>query len=420
MVGCDHKFGKYPSLWVLIAGPEKRQYSCQNVRHKFEPGIMKPALTIVRFAFLLAVGTSHSAPAGNRLEHECDFAAVLMKTGNIVADAPQLNDPPGPAGPYDDPDDFFYDYIIQRSSASSNPNGYGICYARNGQTTIDRKIQVWNSANQMYRANPGPLDTAHAAIMDPTNQAWMVMAHSRMGTTGGAQQHPYYLDWNGRTYALMHNGRTQTTTKYPLFWDLWHNCGHDGQWWEEHPSNWNADPSNYSGFNGTEIVFHWVMRQVILAKGDFVAGFHNAITMTVSNQNGVVSLHDVLKNPAQNSFNVIIFDGDSLWLYRNTPAKRDVLNISYKDFGKFIGIKTLATMEGGTQVRQYSLVHILRSGQVIEYPDLPDSELRAGRQAGGSAPTRSPAQSPPAGRAKAAWTPQAWLIPIFMGIDRAC
>jgi hypothetical protein len=354
---------------------------------------MKAILTTAGLAWLLALETTLSAPQPGDPPHNCDFAAVLMKTGYIVPDAAQVNDPPGTSGPYDDPDDFFYDYIIQRSSVSSNPNGYGIFYARSGQTMVDRRAQVWNSPNQVYTVNSGPLDSAHAAILDPRNQACMVMAHSRMGTIGGAQQHPYYLDWNGRTYALMHNGNMQHTTKRPLFWDLWNNYGQHGQWWKEHPSNWNPDPSNYAGFNGTELLFHWIMRQVIAAKGDFALGFQNAMTMTVSNQNGVVNLREVFKDPAQNSFNVVMFDGDSLWIFRNMPPSGG--NISYKDFGKFIGIKTRATMPGGTQVKQYSLVHILRSGQIIEYPDLPDSEL------------------PPVGKpvAKPVSTPEARLIP---------
>ncbi|MGA2655972.1 MAG: hypothetical protein ABSH34_00475 [Verrucomicrobiota bacterium] len=343
---------------------------------------MKPTLTMAGIACLIALGTSISAPAGSSPEHNCDFAAVLMKTGYVVPDAPPSNDPPGSTGPYDDPDDFFYDYIIQRSSASTNPNGYGICYARDQQTTIDRRTQVWNSANRVYSANPGPLDNARAAILNASNRACMVMAHSRMGTTGGEQQHPYYLDWHGRTYALMHNGSMQKTTKYPLFWDLWNNCAFYGQWWDEHPSNWNADPSNYSGFNGTELVFHWVMKHVMLADGDFVAGFHQAITLTVSNRNGAVNLHEAFKDPTQNSFNVAIFDGDSLWIYRNTPSHGANLNISYKDFGKFIGIKTGVTLEGGVQVKPYSLLHILRSGRVIEYPEFPDYGRHTGGHAG--------------------------------------
>lgn len=366
---------------------------------------MNLSLTVAGFFCLLALGAGNGAPTSDSSLHNCDFAAVLMKTGYIVPDVPQVNDPPGLTGPYDDPDDFFYDYIIQRSSASSNPNGYGICYAGNGHSMIDRKTQVWNSPNQVYNVNPGPLDRAHASILDPSNEAWMVMAHSRMGTIGGAQQHPYYLDWKGKTYALMHNGNMQHPTKRPLFWDLWNNYGHYGQWWEEHPSNWNPEPSNYAGFNGTELLFHWIMKQVIAAKGNFAAGFQNAMTRTVSNENGVVNLHEAFKDPAHNSFNVVIFDGESLWIYRNMPTNGG--NISYKDFGKFIGIKTRTTMPGGTQVKQYSLVHILRSGQVIEYPDLPHLDLRAGREAGGSAPTR---RAPP-GQANAVSSPQPRLIP---------
>jgi hypothetical protein len=214
--------------------------------------------------------------------------------------------------------------------------------------------------------------------MDASNKAYMVMAHSRMGTTGGGQQHPYYFDWNGKTYALIHNGNNQDSTKYPLFWDLWHNYGHYGQWWSEHPSNWNAEPSNYAGFNGTELIFHWLMKQVILAKGDFLTGFHNALTLTLSNPKGMVNLHNAWKDSARNSLNLVIFDGDSLWVYRNTPIQGAKLNVSYQDFGRFIAIKTQETLKGGFQVRQYSLVHISRNGEVIEYPDLPDHVPRHG------------------------------------------
>jgi hypothetical protein len=185
---------------------------------------VNPSFTVAAFLCLLAVETGKEVPTNDSALHNCDFAAVLMKTGYIVPDVPQVNDPPGLTGPYDDPDDFFYDYIIQRSSASSNPNGYGI----------------------------------------------------------------------------------------------------------------------YS------------------------------------------------------------------WIYRNTPTNG--ANISFKDFGKFIGIKTQATMPGGTHVKQYSLVHILRNGQVVEYPDLPDTDLRAGRQASGSAPTRSPGHSPPSGQANAVSSPELRLI----------
>jgi len=245
-------------------------------------------------------------PGGAALaQHNCDFAAVIAGRDYLI---PEISD--GLAHPhfpitFDCPEDFFYDFIIQ---CDYNPNGYGIVYSRDGETLIPLSQTAYSTLP--YSSHPGPLDEMHDAIMDPASGAAMVMAHDRTGT-GGAGNHPFRLTWKGTTYCFMHNGYIPNSLKQALWWELYHDWpGAPGSWFVEFPSNW-VDPGqvgNYALFIDSEIVFHWIMKQVILTDGSMLAGLYHALTAEIDNPCGQFDLLTLFNQTGSYKLNFVLCD----------------------------------------------------------------------------------------------------------------
>jgi uncharacterized repeat protein (TIGR01451 family) len=339
------------------------------------------ALKRMKGLFILFLGLSMflSLMVMAQESHNCDFGAVLTLKGYIIPDITQINDPPPP---YDDPDDFFYEFI---RTCNYNPNGYGIIYLKNGETVIPEE-QRWYSS-QPYPA--GPLDQAHQVIMNPSNHAVMVMAHDRWGTGGWAGgNHPFTFEWNGRTYAFMHNGSISNEIRQALWNELYNWYEYEYQvepWFDQHPSNWvpAQDTGYWDAFIDSEILFHWIMKNIIDHNNSTFAGLQAALTAEVRtnlppNPLPIINLHDQFIVPfPNNTINFVLFDGESLYVYRNTPWNGSNHNISYKQFGSgFVGVKTQWNIEnGGHQVPQFSLVHITRDASPLEFANFLDLQI---------------------------------------------
>jgi hypothetical protein len=328
---------------------------------------------------LMGLAMILSSPVMARESHNCDFGAVLALEGYIIPDITQINDPPPP---YDDPDDFFYEFIID---CNYNPNGYGIIYSKDGETAIPED-QRW------YWPQPypyGPLDAAHQVIMNPSNRAVMVMAHDRWGTGGWiGGNHPFTFEWNGRTYAFMHNGSITDNIKYALWNELYNWFVYENDvvpWFHQHPSNWV--PEQYTGdwtaFIDSEILFHWIMKNIISHNNSTFAGLHAALTARVRSApppppSSTINLYEeFIEHFSTNTINFVLFDGEALYVYRNTPWNGSYHNISYKQFGSgFVGIKTQWNIEnGGHQVPQFALVHITRDEAPVEFSNYLDRHI---------------------------------------------
>lgn len=307
--------------------------------------------------------------------HNCDFGAVLALKGYIIPDIPQNDDPPPP---YDDPDDFFYEFI---KTCNYNPDGYGIIYLKDKETVIPEDQRWYSPQPYPY----GPLDEAHQVIMNPSNHAVMVMAHARSGT-GGSGHHPFTFEWNGRTYAFMHNGAITNNIKYALWNELynWYVYENDVEpWFDQHPSNWNSNPGVWGDFIDTELLFHWIMKNIIEHNSSTFAGLQAALTADVRTNeppppSPTIDLYDQFIVPfPTNTINFVLFDGESLYVYRNTPWDDNNYNISYKEFDSgFVGVKTQWNIEnGGHQVPQFTLVHITRDASPVEFANFLDLQI---------------------------------------------
>jgi hypothetical protein len=308
--------------------------------------------------------------------HNCDFGAVLTLEGYIIPEIPQNDDPPPP---FDDPDDFFYEFIMD---CNYNLDGYGIIYLKDKETAIPEDQRWYSSDPYPY----GPLNDAHQVIMNPSNHAVMVMAHARSGT-GGSGHHPFTFKWKGRTYAFMHNGSITDNIKYALWNELynWYVYENDVEpWFDQHPSNWNPNPGIWDDFIDSELLFHWIMKNIIDHNNSTFAGLHAALTAHVRTNpppppSPTIDLYDQFIVPFPiNTINFVLFDGESLYVYRNTPWNDNIHNISYKEFDSgFVGVKTQDNIEDDINncVPQFTLVHITRDASPVEFANFLDLQI---------------------------------------------
>ncbi len=226
---------------------------------------------------------------------------------------------------------------------------------------------------------PEPLDIAEQRIMESTNDAVVVLGHdrNRAGVSSFAVgQHPYvfdYLDPNTQittTYTFQHNGYHDY--KNPMRQYCW---DHDPNWFITHPLNWEIlgnTINNLDTVNDTEILFHYIMAHVIEAGGDIVAGMLAAFNETEV-EDDEDNTHNIRRYFHEewrtNRINVTLSDGNALYVFRNTGIN-DGYNLSYKDFGNFVGIKTQGDIpDGGNRIVQFALMEITRDGDIIAHDD---------------------------------------------------
>ncbi len=301
------------------------------------------------------------------LSHNCDFAAVITKNDILIPGIQQG------ALPFDDPDDFFHEFIISRSTGQTNDDGYGILFMRDWQDAIlaDQKYYC----PDIYETNPVPLDSAHAAIMDPASQAVLVLSHARNGTGGWAGgNHPFTLEWEGRTYSFMHNGSIADNVKHAMHYDLYNNTGaFAGAWFLEHPSNWVSpeDADDYTAFIDSEILFHWIMKNVIEGDGSVLGGMHAALTGELDTppppQGGGfvdlrVAFHD---NFDSNKINFVLADRSALHVFRNTNDGSHLLSYRVHADEGFVSVKT-QDEAGRTPVGQFNAAYIPRNADPVQ------------------------------------------------------
>lgn len=345
---------------------------------------VKHLLCLMVFSALFAVG----APAREvREEHNCDFAAVITrakaKEHCLIAQMPR--GPGGIANP-DDPEDFFYDFLVAYSGSApdQNPDGYRLVYYRDGEAVLP-EYETTGGPNYPYRSetyyhdHQRPMENAHEDIMDVTNKAVIVMGHDRKGEVGEGN-HPFTFEGEGRTWSFMHNGGIEDDIKQALWNELYNNTGNlPGEWFVEHPSNW-VDPwqtGNYGDFIDSELLFHWIMKNILEKDGDALAGLYQALTAEVEMPGGgIIDLYDRFMNPAHftNNINFVLCDGEALYVFRNTPWNWSNPGdwdheVSYEIFdveGGFVGVKTQDPLQN--RIAQFTLVYIPRLGEPVEFP----------------------------------------------------
>jgi len=300
----------------------------------------------------------------------CDFAAVIAKEGFTI---PALVARADNTKSSDDPQDFYFDFV-KTARPGFNRHGYGLACYRIDNATIDRKEQSWFS-KVPYRKNQGAMEQAREAIANPKSEAVIVLSHARRAVTGPGN-HPFLLDWDGKTYSFMLNGSFGKKAASAIWYDLNHNAGPEPrQWFKAHRSNWAGIPGEPKTWNFSELLFHFIMKRCIENRGDVRAGLHQALTAKVH----VPKLEETVDfRGALNGANFALSDGQSLWVYRGTAIKgkngRDH-NVSYKEYDGFYGLKTQESLKDGMTVNRFSLVHLTRGAAPVEYPDFLDTPL---------------------------------------------
>ena len=225
---------------------------------------------------------------------------------------------------------------------------------------------------------PEPLDIAQERITSTmiNYDAVIVLGHDRdRGWTSqdAAGQHPYRFKWNDKTYTFQHNGN-QNAKQEMIDYCL----EIDPDWFDidNHPLNWvflGNDHTNVATVGDTELLLHYIMSHVIEFNGDVIAGLISALNeQDLEGYNFRQHLMDV-----DDEVNIVLSDGKALYVFRNTEPdilNPDSYNLSYKEYDGlnegFVGVQTQGTINGGTQVQQYSLVVIPREGEIVTYENI--------------------------------------------------
>jgi len=335
-------------------------------------------------AFLLPAARAQVRPPS----HNCDMSAVIThaKAGEdcLIAQIPEG------IGQFDDPMDFFYDFTISRSSLQTNPDGYRVVYYRDDEPELpaNQVEDLDYRSPQHYGLNSGPLSSARQAIMNAANEAVIVLAHARKGTGGlSGGNHPFTFTGERRTWSFMHNGgiKDENDTpdiKYALWYDLYYDSGGaPGSWFVRHPSNWVPSWSvgNYSEFIDSELLFHWIMKNVLEEEGDVLAGLYRALTAQLYDPvtGGTIDLfYQFMQNyHTTNRLNFVLCDGEALYVFRNTPWDWSSggtwdHELSYELFdsgGGFVAVKTQEPL--ANRLPQFTLAYVPRFGLPVELPN---------------------------------------------------
>ena len=246
----------------------------------------------------------------------------------------------------------------------------GLLVVHNGNFTnddsyVEDELAVLFSTEEY----PEPLDIAEDRLMEPDNEAVIVLGHDRnrgQSSLNAAGQHPYRFELGGTTYTFQHNGNQyakQEMIDYCL--------AIDPDWFDidNHPLNWvflGNDHNLVYTVGDTELLFHYFMTHVIEFNGDVIAGLISAL-----NEQDLCgyNFRDSLYNE-DDQVNIVLSDGKALYVFRNYSG----YNLFYKEYDEpnegFVAVRTRDPIPGGTPVQQYSLMEIPREGEIVTYENI--------------------------------------------------
>ncbi|RLD60138.1 MAG: hypothetical protein DRJ01_10165 [Bacteroidetes bacterium] len=323
---------------------------------------------------------------------DCDMVAMISKTGFSISTIEMGT------GDYDDPDEFI-DFLIDHSTGGTNPDGYGVTYIdedgnfpyinTTNLVTEFYSPQAWYVTAQDILANTyyydyvhngnhyftGPMEAARDAIKLDDNNVAIVLGHDRRSSTA-LGNHPFRFDYDANTtFQFMHNGGIDDDIKLALYNEL------GGASWfttNNHPSNWNTSYTQYNQFIDSEILFHWIMSNIIDNGGDVLSGIHDALTATIDD--GEIDLEYEFSNPYyyyywHNVVNFVLTDGETLYLFRNGGNNWDHHLLSWQENDNdSYSVKTQTELENG--LNQFDCVVISRDEEPIVYNNFFDLDIK--------------------------------------------
>jgi hypothetical protein len=265
------------------------------------------------------------------------------------------------SGSFNDPYDFF-DFIKLRSAATIQNDGYGVVYYPHNTSLINDTHRWYKTGLGVWYGdgNAEPMDKAIPTIMNPENNAKIVLAHAR-GGTGGEGSHPFWLEIDNKTYTFMHNGAISGGVKAAMMNYL------GKTWYQEHTSNWFGEFPFANTFIDSEILFHYLLSFIITEKS-VVAGIERALHIS---EMGSYNIQEIVFS-GQSIINFVLSDGEKVYIFRNSGIQSGA-KLSYDIIdNRFIGVKTGSTI--GTDILPYTLTEISSEQVVVhdlQQPDVP-------------------------------------------------
>jgi len=264
----------------------------------------------------------------------------------------------------------------------NNTGSDGLQVVDNANFTINDSY-VENELAVLFstEAYPEPLDIAEERIMNSANEAIIVLGHDRnraFESRYAISQHPFRFSWNDKTYTFQHNGYHDYKEAMRYY------ClQQDNNWFNIHPLNWEIYGStieDLSTVNDTEILFHYIMAHIIQYEGDVVGGIISALNeeAVYDDVNDIyLNFDELFQDDVTNKINITLSDGEALYVFRNTGINGNSYNLSYRDYANgFVGVKTQGTIPNGTQIQQFSLIEIPRSGEIVTYENIFDLDAK--------------------------------------------
>lgn len=267
-----------------------------------------------------------------------------------------------------------YYAFLQTRACPPNDDGYGLLVYRDRDPAAPLGFFATGSPVWYGHADGRVLDEALAALRDPGRPATQLLGHARNGS-GGLGSHPFRFDWNGSTWAFMHNGDLSDGDATCLKEGLLSGLLQSG-WFDERPrpnrSNWKGRPEDVDSWIDSELLFHYLMARIVDAGGDVIAGLEKALNE--EDWHGFdVRAQLVSDDPAADPASVINFvlsDGRSLFVYRNSRPEDERHFLAWRaDASGLVGVLTDHPV-GFTPLEQYGLMEIPPSGGVIHHGDV--------------------------------------------------
>jgi hypothetical protein len=327
-------------------------------------------IQIILLALLLIVPAS---PAQVQHDENCDMAAMITRVGYKLS---EFNTRPGT---FDDPNDIF-DFLIQRSTANTNRDGYGVIFAGDdglfsNPTTANQtefySAQAWyvkaqdtNVNTYHYGHYSGPMQSARFAIMDADTGAVVVLGHDRNASSSALGSHPFRFEYTNRVYTFMHNGSIESDIKSALYAALG-----GAAWFDQHPPNWTVSYGNVANLVDSEVLFHWIMSKVMDHNGDVGRGALEALTATVD---GYDLRSEFRQDYLSNVINFVLSDGEVLYLFRNAGDVGPRLSWAEPQPGLFM-MKTHSEL--AHPLEQFDFAVLSRYGQPHIFNDFLNHDL---------------------------------------------
>jgi len=175
-------------------------------------------------------------------------------------------------------------------------------------------IAYYNQSHQIggiHRSDiPANIDTMYQEffnqILDPENDAKLMLGHLRSSSSGASDipnPHPFFFDYNNKTYSLIHNGTISKTILISLLTD----DNTDSTWINNNPPNtfndepWYSD-EGWANVIDSELFLYWIMKNIQLSNGSDLESIMYSLQMLEAYQ------------PSADK-NIIFSDGDIIYAY---------------------------------------------------------------------------------------------------------